>query len=49
MASKVLIRINDILKGKIPTNIKRSSEWDKVRKLHLEKIMNVPYAGALKS
>lgn len=37
MASKLLIKINDTLKGKVPLKLNRSKDWPKVRKAFLEK------------
>jgi hypothetical protein len=36
MASAVLTKINDILKGKAPMSASRSNEWPKVRDEHLK-------------
>lgn len=36
MSSKILIKINDTIKGKAPISSSRSSEWPKIRAKHLE-------------
>jgi len=36
MASTILTKINDVLKGKVPLDVSRSPEWPKVRAAHLK-------------